>query len=181
MDTNEQLDIIYFSNISENTKRLINRLSFATPIERSDLAENSPDKRIEGSINVYRIPLQTHGQELTDFSEKVSHPYVLIFPTYGRKGGKGMIPPQVLMFTKAENTIPLCKGLIGTGQRNFGKDYCKGVLKMSYHFGIPIIRTMELSGMPEDIDFLNEHWEQLPEVLQHKTQELQEKLKTITL
>lgn len=65
------LDIVYFSNFSNNTHRFVEKLD------------------IEGTIK--RIPI------MEPFEEEILNPYVLITPTYGIKRG---IPIQVIKFMK---------------------------------------------------------------------------------
>lgn len=75
----------------------------------------------------------------------ISEPFIFIMPSYDEE----MFNETAEDFL-VENT-PLCKGLIGTGNLNFGQLYCFAVDELSEQFDIPVVHKVEYSGTDEDI------------------------------
>lgn len=120
------LDIIYFSNVSNNTHRFIEKLSLVT--------------------NIRRIPVKG------DWDEAIDSPYVLITPTYNERG----VPIQVMRFiNKYENRRKL-SGVIASGNINFGDDYAKAGYVISKKCNVPLLYTFELMGTKEDVNRVEE-------------------------
>lgn len=120
------LDIIYFSNVSNNTHRFIEKLSLVT--------------------NIKRIPVKG------DWDEEIDSPYVLITPTYNERG----VPIQVMRFiSKHENRRKL-SGVIASGNINFGDDYAKAGYVISKKCNVPLLYTFELMGTKEDVNRVEE-------------------------
>lgn len=120
------LDIIYFSNVSNNTHRFIEKLSLVT--------------------NIKRIPVKG------DWDEEIDSPYVLITPTYNERG----VPIQVMRFiSKYENRRKLA-GVIASGNINFGDDYAKAGYVISKKCNVPLLYTFELMGTKEDVNRVEE-------------------------
>lgn len=116
--------IVYFSGISENTHRFVNKLEMKS----------------------HRIPLrgQTH----------VDEPYVLIIPSYGGGEAKGCVPPQVVKFLNDEKNRMNLTGVIGAGNTNFGDMYCYGAKAVAEKCGVPLLYKFELMGTTRDVDFV---------------------------
>ena len=120
------LDIIYFSNVSNNTHRFVQKLDHES-----------------GTL---RIPVKG------DFTEEILNPYVLITPTYNERG----VPIQVMKFlNRAENRKNLV-GVIAGGNINFGEDYAKAGTVISKKCQIPLLYTFELMGTKEDVNRVRE-------------------------
>jgi protein involved in ribonucleotide reduction len=71
---------------------------------------------------------------------------ILVTPTYGNAG----IPKPVLNSLKVgpwRNVV----ALIGTGNINFGDNYCAAVETLSAKLGVPILYKLELAGTPFDV------------------------------
>lgn len=118
-------DIVYFSKTSENTKRFVEKLD----------------------LTAIRIPLEWMGDE--PFT--VVRPYVLVVPTYGgNKEGK-QIPRQVVDFLNFKVNRDLLRGVIGTGNTNFGETYCRAAELISAKVGVPLLYRVELLGTPDDV------------------------------
>jgi protein involved in ribonucleotide reduction len=125
------MDIVYFSNYSGNTHRLVQKFaseSIRIPIDYS--ADASP-------IRVY-------------------HPYILVVPTYGGGNEKSAIPRQVRAFLNVPENRELLRGVIGTGNTNFGEHYCKAADLVAAKTGVPILARVEILGTPEDIEIITE-------------------------
>lgn len=128
------LDIVYFSNYSGNTKRFVEKLT---------------DK-------ARRIPIDYSSD--TD-TVGVCVPYILVVPTYGGGSEKSAIPRQVRAFLNVPENRKLLKGVIGTGNTNFGEHYCKAAELISAKTGVPILARVEILGTPEDIEIIKERLE----------------------
>ena len=127
------IQIVYFSNYSGNTKRLVDRLN-GTAI---------------------RIPISGDSSEPTT----VTNEYVLVVPTYGGGNERSAIPRQVRQFLNVEQNRSLLRGVIGTGNTNFGDNYCKAAEIISRKTGVPIIARVEIFGTDEDVIKIKERLE----------------------
>lgn len=124
------IDIIYFSNYSGNTKRLVEKLNGHTT----------------------RIPIDWDSSNPTIATRE----YVLVVPTYGGGSEKSAIPRQVRHFLNVERNRDLLRGVIGTGNTNFGEHYCKAAEMISSKTGVPLIARVEIFGTDEDINKIEE-------------------------
>ena len=119
------ISIVYFSNYSENTKRFVERLTDAG----------------------IRIPLRT--SDARDF--RVDSEYVLVVPTYGGGSESPAIPKSVKIFLNNPANRDLLRGVIGTGNTNFGEHFCKAADMICDKTGVPLIGRVEIMGTPEDV------------------------------
>jgi protein involved in ribonucleotide reduction len=117
------MDVVYFSNVSNNTHRFVERLGCTS----------------------HRIPLRSGEPDLV-----VEKPYILITPTYG--GGKdgGAVPKQVIRFLNNAENRKLIRGVITSGNTNFGHTYGLAGKIISYKCNVPLLHTFELLGTNED-------------------------------
>lgn len=120
--------LVYFSSVSGNTARFIEKLG----------------------MPAVRIPLQ--GDEPLVIDE----PFVLVTPTYGGGRGrgeeKGAVPKQVIRFLNAERNRQLIRGVISAGNTNFGESFGLAGDIISRKCNVPHLYRLELFGTPEDID-----------------------------
>ena len=136
--------IVYFSNVSENTKRFVDRLG----------------------LPALRLPLTPSGPQPC-----VSDPYVLIVPTYGGcldvTGARGAsVPRQVVAFLNNAHNRSLCRGVIAAGNTNFGSDFAISGDVIARKLGVPYLYRFELMGTHEDVirvrEGLEEFWQHRP-------------------
>lgn len=125
--------LVYFSNYSENTKRFVEKVT---------------DSAI-------RIP--TSSRDARDFA--VDFEYVLVVPTYGGGADSPAIPKAVRVFLNNQQNRELLRGVIGTGNTNFGEHYCKAAYMISAKTGVPLIAKVELLGTPEDVQKVKQRLE----------------------
>lgn len=148
----DQPHLVYFSSASENTHRFVQRLGL--PAER--------------------IPLHDRVGSFT-----ASAPYVLIVPTYG--GGTTpmgrdthYVPKQVIRFLNNERNRFLIRGVIASGNTNFGDSFCAAGDVIARKCQVPYLYRFELLGTPEDIERvregLAEFWQHQPPHDQERTQ-----------
>ncbi len=125
--------LVYFSSISGNTARFIDKLG----------------------LRAVRIPLHS-----TDAGLVVDEPFVLVTPTYGGGQGKGVekgsVPKQVIRFLNDERNRNLIRGVISAGNTNFGEHFCLAGEVISRKCHVPHLYRLELFGTPEDVDRVSE-------------------------
>jgi len=130
-------DLVYFSSISGNTHRFIERL--AKP--------------------AHRIPIYVREERL-----RVTDPYVLVLPTYGGGNNGGAVPKQVINFLNDERNRSLIRGVIGAGNTNFGEAYCLAGDIVSRKCRVPSLYRFEVFGTPDDLEAvtqgLDRFWKQ---------------------
>lgn len=129
------ISLVYFSNYSENTKRFVEKVTDAG----------------------IRIP--TNPSDARNFS--VDAEYVLVVPTYGGGNESPAIPKSVKIFLNNSHNRDLLRGVIGTGNTNFGEHYCKAADMISAKTGVPVLARVELLGTPEDVDIIKQRLEKL--------------------
>ncbi|ALA66962.1 class Ib ribonucleoside-diphosphate reductase assembly flavoprotein NrdI [Corynebacterium lactis] len=130
--------IVYFSSVSENTARFVDKLGFPS----------------------HRIPLRAKDPALF-----VDKPYVLITPTYGGGALKSAVPKQVIKFLNDERNRSHLLGVITSGNTNFGNAFCCAGPIISGKCNVPELYRFELLGTSADIAAirkgLTEHWPRL--------------------
>ena len=141
MPAEESVRIVYFSNVSEYTKKFVDRLG----------------------LPAVRIPVRK-----TEPMPVVSDPYVLIVPTYGGSleitGRSGAaVPRQVVAFLNDAHNRSLCRGVIAGGNTNFGVDFGRSGDVIAKKLEIPYLYRFELMGTHEDVisvrEGLEEFWQ----------------------
>ena len=117
------LRIVYFSNVTLNTHRFVEKLDWD---------------------NITRIPIQG------ELETPVEEPYVLILPTYGSMRS-GHLPRQVKRFLHHPTNQENLAGVIGSGNINFGDEYTLAADLVSQKFQVPVLYRFELSGTTTDV------------------------------
>ena len=125
--------VVYFSSATGNPRRFVEKLGFPA----------------------VRIPLLAKDEPL-----RVTEEYVLIVPTYGGGNLKGAVPKQVIKFLNNPDNRALCRGVISSGNTNFGKAYCIAGDIIAAKLGVPHMYKFELLGTPEDVSRVREGLEQ---------------------
>ncbi|MFC2598535.1 class Ib ribonucleoside-diphosphate reductase assembly flavoprotein NrdI [Actinomyces massiliensis] len=116
--------LVYFSSTSENTHRFVGKLGFRSA----------------------RIPLRPKEAPLA-----VDEEYVLLVPTYGGGSVKGAVPKQVIKFLNDSHNRSLCRGVISSGNTNFGEAYCLAGDIIASKLNVPLLYRYELLGTPTDV------------------------------
>lgn len=130
-------DIVYFSNVSENTKRFVEKLDLDSNLIRIPVKWDSDD------------PLLVFGS------------YVLVTPTYGGGEFDVAVPKQVVKFLNIQQNRELIHGVIGTGNTNFGEHYCLAADIISAKTGAPVLARVEVLGTTDDVQQVSERLEKL--------------------
>jgi protein involved in ribonucleotide reduction len=129
--------LVYFSSSSENTQRFIERLG----------------------MSAVRIPLNERERI------RVDEPYILVVPSYGG-GTAGAVPRQVIALLNDQHNRALIRGVIASGNRNFGEAYGRAGDVISQKCGVPYLYRLELMGT-QDIENVrkgvSEFWQRQPQ------------------
>ena len=128
-------NLVYFSSVSGNTRRFVEKLGLPAD----------------------RIPLHAKEESLV-----VDEDFVLLVPTYGGGNGRGAVPKQVIKFLNDERNRRHIRGVISAGNTNFGEAYCLAGDIISAKCQVPHMYKFELLGTPRDVqrvhDGLEEFW-----------------------
>lgn len=81
----------------------------------------------------------------------LNEPYVLICPTYADDDGSKAVPKQVIRFLNDPRNRSFLKGVIGTGNRNFGELFAHAGTVIARKCGVPCLYRVELSGTMQDV------------------------------
>ncbi|MCT1545780.1 MULTISPECIES: class Ib ribonucleoside-diphosphate reductase assembly flavoprotein NrdI [Kocuria] len=146
LDPHSSPDLVYFSSVSENTRRFVERLDRVA----------------------VRIPLRPG----VDGMIRVARPYVLVLPTYGGGERAGAVPKQVVHFLNDPVNRSLIRGVITSGNTNFGEHYCIAGPIVSAKCRVPELYRFELLGTDRDVarvtEGLREFWSAQPPAPTHR-------------
>lgn len=117
-------DLIYFSSGSGNTRRFIEKLDL-------------PAKR---------VPIRSR-ETLPD----IGRPFVLVCPTYADGEGRGAVPKQVIRLLNDPARRRLLRGVIASGNRNFGATFALAGDVIARKCNVPVLYRFELAGFDTDI------------------------------
>lgn len=130
-------DLVYFSSVSGNTKRFVDKLGRPAA----------------------RIPLYAHDEPLV-----VTEPYVLLVPTYGGGPHTRAVPKQVIKFLNDERNRKLIRGVMAAGNMNFGSGFAIAGDIIARKCQVPFLYRFEVFGTPDDVTAvqrgLDEFWKQ---------------------
>lgn len=131
--------LIYFSSVSGNTHRFVEKLG----------------------RDAIRIPYQPGAEQPV-----ADEPYVLVIPTYGGGNGKGAVPKQVIRFLNNEHNRNLLRGVIAGGNTNFGAGFGIAGDIVAAKCQVPMLYRFEVFGTAEDVQNVNkgldEFWQRQP-------------------
>ena len=116
--------LVYFSSGSGNTARLVARIWL--PALRIPIGMEDP------------LPLP-------------DTPYVLICPSYGDGEGRGAVAKPVIRFLNDPARRALIRGVIGCGNRNFGRFFASAGEVIAAKCNVPLLYKVELAGTETDI------------------------------
>lgn len=116
--------LIFYSSASENTLRFVRRLGL--PARRIPIAPADPMPEPDG-------------------------PFVLICPTYADGEGRGAVAKQVIRYLNDPDRRALLRGVIASGNRNFGATYALAGQVIANKCNVPVLHRFELAGMETDL------------------------------
>lgn len=99
-------------------------------------------------------------------AEPPQHPYILITPTYtGNPNKGGYLPSQLRHWLNNKNAQQNLVGIIGTGDINWGKEFCAAADELSAQHGAPVLYRVDRWGNTNDHNNINNgirtHWRTL--------------------
>lgn len=97
-----------------------------------------------------RIPQSV--EEAKSFT--VDEEFVLVTPTYLAGNGKGSrtgVTKQILAFLNNEQNRQLLRGVVGSGNKNYGPTYCLSAKIVAEKCNVPLLHEFEISGTIEDV------------------------------
>ena len=118
-------DVVYFSSVSENTKRFVDKLEARS----------------------VRITIRT--EEAAEFVH--DRDSVLVLPTYGGGNDNSTVPKQVIKFLNNPENRKHIKAVIAGGNTNFGSHFGKAGDIVADKLGVPVLYRFEITGTPEDV------------------------------
>ena len=135
----------YYISLSGNTSSFVQRVS--------QYIKATYHREVE-SLNVKDLK----GEAIT-----VDGPFVSFLPTY-LEGGNGIdtgfqeiLTGNLRKFLEYQGNFRYCLGIIGSGNRNFNKQFCLTAFQYAEQFGFPVIDVFELRGTDEDVERISKH------------------------
>ncbi|GHG90872.1 class Ib ribonucleoside-diphosphate reductase assembly flavoprotein NrdI [Pseudodonghicola xiamenensis] len=116
--------LVYYSSRSGNTQRFVDRLG----------------------LTAARIPIDPEGDMPSPRA-----PFVLVTPTYADGQGRGAVHRQVIRFLNDPDTRCHLRGVIASGNRNFGTTYALAGDVVAQKCGVPVLYRFELAGTDTDV------------------------------
>lgn len=117
--------LVYYSTKSGNVHRFVERVG----------------------LPARRIPISNEEPMLA-----VDEDYILVAPTYGGGHARGAVPPQVKRFLNNPVNAAHLRGVIASGDRNYGAGFGLAGAIIARRFSVPHLYTFELFGTAEDIE-----------------------------
>lgn len=137
----DHINILYIS-LTGNTKDFIRQLS-----------EHLADKNI--TINAKNVKEIVSAKEPF---EKLDEPFVTFLPSF-LEGGNGInngyqeiLTTPLKDYLAFEDNYKNCYGIIGSGNRNFNKQFALTAHQYAEHFGFPYLDEFELRGSIHDVE-----------------------------
>ncbi|MDR0299992.1 MAG: class Ib ribonucleoside-diphosphate reductase assembly flavoprotein NrdI [Streptococcaceae bacterium] len=123
-------------------------------------------------------PAQTFVEITPDFPDiEMTQPFILITPSYAEETpfvqhSQEVMDP-VFEFMATGINVALCKGIIGTGNRNFAGIYIFTAKELSVKYQIPIVYDFEMNGTLSDVRAVKDIFEKLSKGAEIRTIEKQ--------
>ncbi len=116
--------LVYYSSASGNTARLVAKLGL--PALRIPIPPDEP----------MPVPVR---------------PFVLICPSYADGQGRGAVAKPVIRFLNDPDRRALLRGVIASGNRNFGTLFASAGTVIAAKCNVPVLYRFELAGTETDI------------------------------
>lgn len=86
-------------------------------------------------------------------TSEVDGPWVLLTPSYTTgNDANDTVPEAVRRFLRSAHNRRLLVGVMGSGNRNFGRYYQKAAREIAQRSGRPVLFEFELAGTPWDVE-----------------------------
>ncbi|MGM0140058.1 nrdI protein [Enterococcus sp. DIV0755b] len=135
---------IYYMSISGNTRAFVTNLQKYAQSQHEKNNANPP-------ITLYAVDDNT-------LPEPITAPFFVFVPTY-LEGGNGVDNGDQEILTEAlreyiayEDNQKNCLGIVGSGNKNFNRQYCLTAKQYAAQFNCPFLADYELRGTPKDVE-----------------------------
>ncbi|MEG0080028.1 class Ib ribonucleoside-diphosphate reductase assembly flavoprotein NrdI [Enterococcus sp.] len=135
---------IYYMSISGNTR------AFVTNLQKYAITQHE-----QNSLNP---TITLHAIDDNTLPESITEPFFVFVPTY-LEGGNGVDNGDQEILTEAlreyiayEDNAKNCLGIVGSGNKNFNRQYCLTAKQYAAQFDCPFLADYELRGTPKDIE-----------------------------
>ena len=108
--------------------------------------------------NVKNVCSKLEGIECVSISDVINLGENFFIFTY--TDGLGEVPQHVEEFLRSNNNFFL-KGVIASGNTNFGTKYCLSADKISRKYNVPIVAKIELRGTKKDIIKITKSYDEI--------------------
>jgi protein involved in ribonucleotide reduction len=139
---------ILFISIEGNTRSFVKKLA--------DYASGMHDQDSQNPVVSFK-----EISEQTDFADEVD-PFFAFVPTY-LDGGNGIDTGVKELMTNTlgeyidyNQNASLCRGIIGSGNKNFNEQYCLTARRYASKFNVPFLADYELRGTGRDVERIYE-------------------------
>lgn len=86
----------------------------------------------------------------------VNEDYILFCPTYATTDGLHAVPAPVIRFLNVDENRQYLKGVVGFGNRNFGKYFAVASDIIGNKCQIPVLGKVELFGTSHEYNYIKE-------------------------
>lgn len=135
---------IYYMSISGNTR------AFVTNLQKYAAAQNEIDST-NPTISLHAIDDNT-------LPNTIQEDFFVFVPTY-LEGGNGVDNGDQEILTEAlreyiayEDNAQNCLGIVGSGNKNFNRQYCLTAKQYATQFNSPFLADYELRGTLKDVE-----------------------------
>lgn len=106
-------------------------------------SESGNTKRLVENIGIKNFHINDAGS--------IEEPYILVVPSYCGGKSKGVVHPLIVKFLNEEANRKYLRGVIGTGNTNFGRFFCRSAEAVAHKCKVPLLQKIEVFGTEEDI------------------------------
>lgn len=86
----------------------------------------------------------------------MDQPFVLLTPTYADTSGRHSVPTPVIKFLNVKENRENMIGVVGFGNRNFGRFFAIASEVISLKCNVPLLHKVELFGTADDVRIVQE-------------------------
>lgn len=110
-----------------------------------------------GTQNTHRFVTKTGlksariGCSMKDAVLQITQPFVLVVPTFAGDDGRGAVSKPVIRFLNDSTNRSLIRGVIASGNRNFGATFGIAGNVISDKCAVPFLYRYELAGTEDDV------------------------------
>ena len=96
---------------------------------------------------IKKVGLPAYEIDRTNPFHELNEPYILVVPTYDRD-----ITEVADDFIEFKSNQQQLKGVVGSGNLNFGELYVYTAKEIAHRYHIPMLFDFEMNGTPDDVE-----------------------------